>query len=136
MTDSPVSRIPVEDTFLLRTRCIALAQTPVGGRSAPLESFPAGLVPIRPYATAPWAEECVPPRTVLVIAGLRGTGSAQRSGRIRCDRVAAAKHVPLKLGSLNPDSDVDRILASLEQAVGSTRSRFCQTRASGKCRRW
>jgi hypothetical protein len=72
--DDEVSRrrIRGQDSYVLRTRSIALALTVNGAHLAPVTFFPEDRAPISPYAIAPWAEEPLPSDTPPLIASLRG----------------------------------------------------------------
>lgn len=72
MSQWPIARIQGQESFLLKSDLVELAQTVTGGMLGPVTFFPQARVPIRPYAVAPWAEERLPPGTPPLIAALRG----------------------------------------------------------------
>ena len=72
MTNWPTVRIHGQESFLLKTRSVELAQTKTGGMLGPVTFFPEDIVPFRPYVIAPWAEEPTLSGTPPMIAALRG----------------------------------------------------------------
>lgn len=72
MANWPLTCIDGQDSFLLSTRSVELALTVTGGMLGPVSFLPSGAAPIRPYATAPWAQETDGSNLPPILAALRG----------------------------------------------------------------
>lgn len=67
-----IVRVRGQDSLLLTARSVELAISLTGGMLGPVTFFPEDIVPIAPYAVAPWAEEVVPADLPPMLRALRG----------------------------------------------------------------
>jgi hypothetical protein len=92
MTHWPSARIRGQESFLLQSSAVKLAITKACGMVGPACFFPDDLLPIQPYAIAPWAEEGLSADTPTMIAALRGDWFCSAFGENA--EAYAGRHLP------------------------------------------
>src|SRR5260221_292924 len=88
-----VREIHSQPCFVLATKQVELAVTPVGGHMAPVTLYRDDKTPVRPYYVSPWQDEPSQKMPVPVLVPLRGDFFCLPFGG-NAETVAGEKHPP------------------------------------------